>query len=187
MEHIKLAVGSVPMFGINISIIGNAITGARNVSVKTMLGTKCTHMVFFGETIVPPENCVAKLLKHDVPIASGCYPVYTGAGTHLNVSYGWDEVGGTPKWMLYWFDGTVTTNYCMFGCVVIRREVLERLEFPWFVWHPDIDPDAHAMGRTDESLFLERAKEDALVDGKVRCWNNERIPISATYPPGQLS
>ena len=184
MEHIKLAAKRVSHFAINISVSGSSIASGRNESVKGMLGTKCTHLMFFGEEIVPPANAIVKLLAHDAPVASGCYPIYTQhGGAHLSVSSDWNKDSGAPIWMPDWFDGTAKTKYCKFGCTLIRRDVLEAIEFPWFVWHPDVDPDAGAAGRTDESMFLERTGEDALVDGRVRCWNSEKTAVSAMFAP----
>lgn len=71
-----------------------------------------THVWFVEEDTVPPPNALDLLLKADADIACIDYGVN-----------GWSCITRTPEDEILW---------CGLGCTLIKKEVFETLEQPWF-------------------------------------------------------
>lgn len=79
------------------------------------LATGADALWFVEEDVVPPDGALCALLDSDQPLAVVDYPV----GEHPTQNCAYHAPSGEPLW-------------CGLGCTLIRREVLERLERPWF-------------------------------------------------------
>lgn len=98
------------------------IPDAPNYLVEEVLTIKdLTHIWFIEEDTVPPENSLQDLLKEDADIACIDYGVN-----------GWSCTARDKK--------TSEILWCGLGCTLVKREVFDKLEYPYF--------------RTDKSLRL---------------------------------
>lgn len=128
---------------------------ARNTAVNAMLteGHGITHLMFVDGDTVPPDGALDRLLVADKDIISGVYPIYSKAGrptTMADCDGGGHKVAavsveeGLPMRLLDWpvmderkarrsqamdiFRATGVGG----GCLLIKRKVLEGMEWPWF-------------------------------------------------------
>lgn len=90
-----------------------------------------THIFFIDSDIVPPQNALKNLLKLDADFATGVYPLYLNDGLHWSVS------DGDDNWILMTEvvppqKEPTEIQSCGGGCLLIRREVLVDIGWPWF-------------------------------------------------------
>lgn len=128
---------------------------ARNTAVNAMLteGHGVTHIMFVDCDTVPPDGALDKLLAADKDIISGVYPIYSADGRPTTMA---DCDGGGHKvaavsveegpfmelldWPpTKWYEDKITVAKDPFevtgvggGCLLIKRKVLEGMEWPWF-------------------------------------------------------
>lgn len=125
----------------------------RNVLVKSALEDKTVTHVFFLDTDVVAESpmdinqSLRMLLSMNVPIVSGLYRAKKAKGLYPYAMWGMNPTGGTgyvdiPQWTGNW----LSVGVIGFGCVLIKREVFERVSYPWFEWHepPNLSEDFFA-------------------------------------------
>lgn len=110
---------------------------AENALVKDFLGSDCSHLFLTEMDMLLPKHTIPALLELDKPIASGLYFLRNGNGqpclyakaittaenryphspvTRFPVDRPFGKVGLCPG----------------LGCVLIAREVFERVPEPWF-------------------------------------------------------
>lgn len=111
----------------------------RNVSAQRFLDApqKFTHALWIDDDTVVPPWALTRLLEADKDIICGVQPLYMSNCMVANVMGFADENGDQPHWpdWLTWEPPTepFKIQFCGFGCVLIKRHVFERIEFPWFV------------------------------------------------------
>ena len=79
------------------------------------LGTGADLLWFVEEDTVPPSGALLDLIALAVPIAAIDYPV-----------------GEAPSWACVARDREGHIYWCGLGCTLIRRQVFEAIERPWF-------------------------------------------------------
>lgn len=97
----------------------------RNELRKMFLALDSTHMLMMDSDVVLPENALEKLLEKNLPIVGGWHPMYGSNGG------AWSEgkfVNGRFHHLSPQKGLTEVDMVCM-GCILIRREVLEKVEF----------------------------------------------------------
>lgn len=128
--------------GIWISQLGiqekQLICAARNALAEEFLSTDCTHALWLDSDITLPHWSLVCLAEIDKPMVSGIYFQKVDP-PHLPVIYtkhGIPRFGvkkGLHHHVLQWDDGSYfPIDACGFGCVLISREVFERIKAPWF-------------------------------------------------------
>lgn len=129
------AVASVSDFQLGLtSSPGTYIHDSRNELVRRALEDGATHMLWLDDDMTFPPNAAFRLLKHDVPIV-GCnystrtHPLFPVAIKHTGLSGDSDP---TRLDMVPSEDGLAEVEGIGFGCVLTKREVFEKIEFPWF-------------------------------------------------------
>ena len=146
------------------------VDNARNEIVRTFLEGDSTHLLFIDSDTVPPPDVIDKLLAMNVPIATGITPI---------VDYNEQTKEFYRKWNVVDMDdkhvepntGIVQARGAGSSCILIRRDVFERLEFPWYrflyqdkyVISEDIHFTAKANGAgfktyADTSIICQHAK-----------------------------
>lgn len=123
----------------------------RNVLVKEALEDKTVTHIFFLDTDMviesPPDINLAirQLLSLNVPIVSGLYRAKKAKGAYPYAMWaGPVQEAGTgtigyvdiPNWTGNW----LPVGAIGFGCVLIKREVFEKISYPWFEWHEPPNP-----------------------------------------------
>lgn len=112
---------------------------ARNLVVKHFLeNTDCTHLFFIDADTIPPLDALQKLLEANKPVISGCTPTmrldqYTDEQKvqFMIMRHGIDT-RGKEGIITVWGEGVEPIDYTGGSCLLIKREVLEKLPKPCF-------------------------------------------------------
>lgn len=109
---------------------------ARNNLVRLFLRmpSEFMHLFILDSDVVPPPDGLDKLLALLVPIATGCYPVLMQSGLRWALANKDDN-------QLYRLLDRLPSGIDPFevdaggaGCLLIRRDVFEKIKWPWFKW-----------------------------------------------------
>lgn len=90
----------------------------RREMIEQALKTDCTHVLFVDTDVIPPVNTVERLLQHDLPLVSGYYCDTSGAPVN--------RLEGKA----YLGKGVEAVDVFSMGLSLIRRDVLEKIEYP---------------------------------------------------------
>lgn len=108
---------------------------ARNHIVEEFLKTDATHLFFIDSDTIPPPDALDKLLKADVDIISGITPIIEHDPMRANDSSGfykkWNCVG-TDDQLVKPNSGIVPIKGAGGSCILIKREVFEKIKAPWY-------------------------------------------------------
>uniref|UniRef100_A0A6M3L9A1 Putative glycosyltransferase n=1 Tax=viral metagenome TaxID=1070528 RepID=A0A6M3L9A1_9ZZZZ len=115
------------------------ICHARNRLAEAFLNSDCTHAFFVDSDIVLPHWAIVQLMEIDQDISSGIYFQKLDP-PNLPVIYtkkGFSSWKPSEKYLHHfivdWEEGCYfPIDACGFGCVLIKREVFERIKSPWF-------------------------------------------------------
>uniref|UniRef100_A0A6M3L582 Putative glycosyltransferase n=1 Tax=viral metagenome TaxID=1070528 RepID=A0A6M3L582_9ZZZZ len=162
----KLTKGTYKFYNIR----GTNAVSARNKSVYYMLyhKTEFTHLFFMDSDMWFPKGTLEKLLSYDKDIAGGWY-LRKRKGFYPTVF----EIGSRTPHGFYktiWPEGLIEVDAIGTGCLLIKREVLEKIEPPWFEYRVSGHPDQHMT--TEDIVFCEKAKKKGFqiwCDGDIRC------------------
>lgn len=118
----------------------------RNLLVQNAMEDKTvSHILFLDidnicESPQDPNQALRTLLQCDVPIVSGLYRAKKRKGYYPYCMYAKDpqkrKVKGVEGYIPIpkWTGNFISVDAMGLGFCLIRREVFERVPFPWFVW-----------------------------------------------------
>jgi hypothetical protein len=134
---------------------GSIIDRSRNDIVRLMLESpaKFTHLLFLDSDMIFPADTLVKLLACDQPIAGGLY--YQRIPPFAPVVFNRDAAGNyAQRAAAQLTPGPLSVDACGTGCLLIRRDVLEKLAFPWFAieW-------AGGVQRGEDLYFCEKSRQ----------------------------
>jgi GT2 family glycosyltransferase len=114
------------------------VDSARNAIVKTFLGEYCDYLLCIDYDIVPPPDCLGKLLSADKDvIAPVCFvlkPDDNGLQAPMPMSMRRDKDGYRP----HYGSGVEEVDIVTGGIFLVKREVLEKIKRPFhFTYHDD--------------------------------------------------
>ncbi len=141
---------------------GSLVDAARNEIVTMTLKhpSQFTHLLFLDSDMTFPQDLIPRLLAHDRPVVSAlCFSRVTPYNACV---FGRKEANGQSRWdriSMEGKSGLVDVDGCGTGCLLIRRDVLEKIGSPWFCieWKDGIQ-------RGEDIDFAEK------------CWRN-KIPV----------
>lgn len=134
----------------------------RNILVKSALEDKTVTHIFFLDTDIiaesppDPNQALRQLLSLNVPIVSGLYRAKKAKGSYPYAMWGGPvkDASGTegyvdiPQWSGNW----IPVGAVGFGCILIKREVFEKVPYPWFEWHEPPQP-------SEDFFFCDKARK----------------------------
>lgn len=139
-----------------------------------------THLLFIDSDTVPPKDALTDLLDHEVDIVSGITPILhydTEKGkfstmdncfTHQDRDEKTGEVVQTH--VVKRLTGLQKIWRCGTSCLLIKREVFEKLEQPYFVF--EFNDDGTETKRSEDLYFCDKAHEagfEIYADTSVIC------------------
>lgn len=124
---------------------GVPIDVTRNMLVKEALKDPLvTHLMWIDSDIVfehpkDPNEVILQLMRCNAPISSGIYRARQKSGFSYSM---WKN---HPQGFVPIQGWTPRTNWLVadvigFGCVLCKREVFEKVPYPWFFWGPGETP-----------------------------------------------
>jgi len=134
----------------------------RNDSVVEFLKTDCTHLLFWDSDTIADQSSVKKLAEDCKDVVSGV--IYKKGGDHEPAFGFWDEASRTYRTpMPFPYNELIPVDIAGTGFLLIRREVFEKVEYPWF--------KCYEKGQAGEDLyFCVKCKEKGIqvwVDSSV--------------------
>ena len=112
---------------INVQPVDNA----RNEIVENFLKSDCTHLFFIDSDTIPQLDALTRLLKHDQMIMSGMTPIVELDEETQNYWRKWNCVGMDEK-HLKPNTGVQQVKGAGGSCIMIKREVFEKMPPPYF-------------------------------------------------------
>lgn len=158
-------------------ICGEPVTLVRNCIASRFLdNSNGTHLLMIDDDTVPalPETAL-RLAALDAPIATGITPMLVNERVEFNV---WRNGYWEPPWP----HGTFEVEACGTSCLMIRREVLEALEFPWFQFQQNRSNHL----RSEDVSFCRRARDAGykiMCDANVICSHWHEVDLLRLIGP----
>ena len=140
---------------------------ARNEAVDEMLSDKrYTHILFIDDDNIVPQGGITKMLNHDVPIVSAAYLARKGTGLLVVMRWASDPPKTfPPKDFPYTKglhpaeferlpskNGLVKVDAVGCGCLLIKREVFQKLSRPYF--KEDWGEESNTTHRYGEDVYF---------------------------------
>lgn len=154
------------------------VHSASNRMVHDFLGLEdATHLFWTESDMLLPDETILRLLDVDQPIVSGVYFLRNGEGQPClyrkvvrmkSNPFPFSPVSLFPQEEPFQLDGCPGM-----GCVLIKREVFEKLDFPWF----DLKEGMYGQ----DIFFYTRVYDAGIsvwVHPKVRCGQIDHCVVS---------
>jgi len=149
--------------------------GRSTFAYYALKDPEVTHLYFMDSDVVPPPGTLQKLVKHDMPIVAGIYPMnvngkkaWSFKGDSRNATYG--------GWQLHCIplpDDLMNVTAIGGSTLLVKREVFEKMERPWFkIVYKAIDEEGHAYDEGEDEYFSRIAIEagyDIMIDPTIIC------------------
>lgn len=165
---------------------------ARNQIVDLFLtkkgnGRPFTHILMIDSDTIPPENAVSRLLSHGKDIVSGLTPIVNfneqeqAWETYDNCFMGGerDENGKIIKTFIAERNkGLQEIFRCGASCILIKREVFEKLSHPYYAFITNEKNTEHA--RSEDIRFCDNAREAGFkiyADTDVICGHHKEVMV----------
>ena len=112
----------------------------RNEMVRNVLAGPYSHLMMLDPDVQPPRDIVDLLLECDTPMATAIVPMFHLKVIATNLSMSVDAVD-QPVFMKDWEreSGPFPVLSARAACVMIRREVFEKIPWPWFFYEETRD------------------------------------------------
>jgi hypothetical protein len=104
---------------------------ARNDIAKHFMESDATHLLFVDSDTIPPVDAIMKLLALDKPIATALTPIVEFNEQTRNYWRKWNCVGMNDVHMQP-DTGLQQCKGAGSSCILIRREVFEKMPQPWY-------------------------------------------------------
>lgn len=157
------------------------VDNARNHIVEEFLKSDCTHLFFVDSDTIPPANALKKLLLQDKDIISGLTPIIEHDANRKNDSNGYyrklNVVGMNDKFVEPYI-GTIEVKGAGGSCILIKREVFEKMEPPYYRFQYE-DDNGKSVVIGEDILFTIKAKKLGFkiwTDTSLICLHNKKIP-----------
>jgi hypothetical protein len=141
--------------------IGEPLGLRRDIFARRLLESSATHALLLEGDVVPPADALERLLQLNAPVATAVYPQWLDDRLLTNVQAradAWSE--SVPA-------SVFPVRRCLLGCVLVRREVFEKVPSPWF-----LSTISGSRFVADDEWFcaaVQRAGLGLMCDGRVTC------------------
>jgi len=103
----------------------------RNLCVRDFLKTGHSHLLFIDSDVQPPDDCLDQMLAANRPVVCGMYPLLLD-DSNLCVSVAQRTADGEYRFLHDFPDEPFEADAAGMGCCLIRRDVFDLIEYPWF-------------------------------------------------------
>lgn len=149
---------------------------ARNQLIRIFLGyPELSHLFFIDSDTTPPPDSLEKLVAMNAPVASGVYHIPTETGLKWAVL---NRIDGNYKMLpeKQLPAAPFIADAAGAGCLLVRRNVLEEVPWPWFRWIERKD----GTQLSEDVYFckkLNRRNIRIAIDPSVRCIHHKKIGL----------
>lgn len=172
--HIKWALAfrtlALPPSAGWVTISGMPFDHGRNVCCQKLLENNFEYLLFLDDDVLPPADAYMKLAAHKADIVSGLYIRRSEPISPVMMRV---QPDGVPVWVTNFPIGeTIEVDYVGAGCLLIHRNVIEKMAKPWFDWCVDRDDLPMLAKLSEDYYFCRKAKElgyKIKVDTSVQC------------------
>ena len=146
----------------------SAGSSRSQIVYEAIKDAEVTHVYTVDSDTIPPTGTLDRLLKYNVPIVAGIYPVYLEQGLCWSFAVGkewWSIDKSLPE-------GLIEATIICGSTVLIKREVFLKLEFPWFHDVIQFDDSGNDISYGEDVYFSDHAREAGfklMVDPKIVC------------------
>jgi len=149
---------------------GYNVEQVRNLIVHYTIRNDYDYLFSVDSDIILPKDSLKKMIEHDKDMVTGIY-IQRIPGTHTIEVYGVPEEGGMTHipYDMIKGQGLVEVAGCGFGCVLIKRQVLDGVEYPYFVYQSALD---HSDTVSEDVYFCMRVRDKGFkvwVDTSILC------------------
>lgn len=147
---------------------GYAVSQIRNL-ISSWVLNGYDYLFSVDSDIAFPKDTLKKLLQHDVDMVSG---VYRQRKTQQILEiYVPNEHGGMVNvpYDLIKDKGLVSIVGCGFGCVLIKREVFEKIPYPQFFYHEALDHNNTVSEDVDFCMKATKSGSKIYCDPTILC------------------
>lgn len=135
-----------------------------------------THFLFLDSDSIPPDDVLDKMLGYDISV--GVYPIVQKGRIRWCVMV--PQKGKVTKFEGIEFNALPKEPFLLsiygFGCVMVKRHVFERMEWPYF---KDVFvPGKRAVGQ--DTYFANKSAEagfESWCIPSVQCEHNKAVPL----------
>lgn len=147
-----------------------------------------THVYFIDTDVVPQRDCLANLLALEADIATGVYPLFL-----LEEGFNW-SVTDMGRNALPMNEPLPTepfeTASVGAGCLLVRREVMEDIGWPWFkmIYQPKWENDGNAIKSMEDMYFSDKVLDAGykiIADPRQICKHYNSIDLKLAYEQAQ--
>lgn len=165
------------------SVCITPVDEARNMLVQEFLKTDCTHLLFIDSDTIPPIDALDKLLAADKDIISAITPIveYDAARDGKNDSNGfykkWNCVSKETKTFVQPDTGILEIMGCGSACVLIKREVFEKISQPYYRFRYE-DDNGKPCYVGEDVQFIAKATQagfKSYADTSIKCGHYKPI------------
>jgi hypothetical protein len=158
---------------------------SRNNLIEDIVRNKTdmTYLWFIDADVVPPMYTFTKLFDLNIDVAVGCCPIYLKEGMYWNIA---DEKGYFIPYHEDLPQAPFKIPSCGAGCLLIKREVLDNIEWPYFKmeYQPKWENKGSAI-KTGEDIYFCNKVTDAgyeiYAHPEVRCGHYNPVEMEKMY------
>jgi len=161
-----------------ITVYGRPADFARNSAVRMFLSGDWSHLFFLDSDTEPPLDCLRRLLALDGPLACGCYGLLMRAGLRWSISKRGSDGAYRLLEELPFTEQPFEVDGGGAGCLLIRRDCLDKLDWPWFKWiekpnGTQISEDIYFFQKCNAAGF------HPMIDPTVICRHHKEIDVTS--------
>lgn len=146
-----------------------------------------THLFFIDSDTLPPEDALEKLISHDLPFVTGMTPIVRKNGAkgkyetfdNCFLDPVRNEDGTVKETPIAPRNSGIQKIYrCGAACMLIKREVFETMDVPYFAFDYSEDHLTHI--RSEDIYFCDKARDTGITlyaDTSVVCQHQKEIVL----------
>lgn len=143
---------------------------ARNTGVQRALEGGYDNLFFLDDDVIIPPDTYQILKSRNKDIISGLY--YRRADPMVPCMLKRIH-GSSPTWITSYSENELKeVDFVGAGCLLIKRDVLEKVKKPWFNWLVD-DDNNNPYGKISEDFYFCKKSQESgfkiFVDTSVQC------------------
>lgn len=151
---------------------GYRVDQVRNLIADYTIKEDYDYVLNVDSDMILPSNALINLMNRDKGVVSGVY-LKKELDKKIPEMYGGevvDENGQTDyNWLIKQNGNIVTIYTCGFGCVLIKKEVFQKIGYPWFEYHVSYEFKDSISEDTDFCLKAMNKGYNIYLDTGVFC------------------